>query len=103
MTKKYHDYLQSPQWAAKRNKIYNRSRAENGGDLVCQRCCSRRGPFDVHHLTYARLYDEYPSDLILACRHCHASLHECRNRLQKPEMKEEFSWEEVERFLGIGK
>ncbi len=30
---------------------------------------------DVHHLTYARLYDEMLFDLIAVCRDCHERLH----------------------------
>ena len=36
----------------------------------CDRCGSK-GPLQVHHITYDRLYDEKPEDLEALCLKCH--------------------------------
>jgi hypothetical protein len=30
---------------------------------------------EVHHLTYVRVFNELPSDLIALCKQCHAEIH----------------------------
>lgn len=30
---------------------------------------------EVHHLTYERVFQEHPSDLLAVCRQCHAEIH----------------------------
>lgn len=37
----------------------------------CQKCGSWHGRREVHHLTYDRLGDERPEDLIVLCGDCH--------------------------------
>lgn len=66
---RYHEYMASPEWRAKRAQVLKRS---NG------RCetprCSRRAD-QVHHLTYVRLGDELLDDLRAICMPCHRIEH----------------------------
>jgi hypothetical protein len=65
---RYQEYLKSPAWKRKRKAV----RARCGG--ICERC--RKYLLDeVHHLTYAHIYDEPLDDLQGLCRPCHAFLH----------------------------
>jgi 5-methylcytosine-specific restriction endonuclease McrA len=67
----YEQYLRSAQWKARRAQALDRA-----GDC-CQKCgvskWSRQ--LEVHHLTYARLGEELPQDLIVLCSECHSSTH----------------------------
>ncbi len=69
VTVHYQTYLQSPEWAIKRNEA--RERAGHR----CQVCNSPNGPLDTHHRTYDRLGRELPEDLIVLCRSCHDLFH----------------------------
>lgn len=64
----YHAYLKSPQWRAKRKRLIA---------LRCGRCeiCRETDGLQLHHLTYARLFDEHDADLAVVCRGCHAAIH----------------------------
>lgn len=65
---KYAAYLCSREWAEKRRAVLERC----GG--VCERC--RINDVDaVHHLTYARKYDERLDDLAGWCKGCHDFTH----------------------------
>lgn len=65
---KYQAYLCSREWAEKRKAVRNRA---NG---LCERC--RALPMAaVHHLTYARKYDELLEDLQAICQPCHDFTH----------------------------
>lgn len=65
---KYQAYLCSREWAEKREAV--RRRAEG----VCERC--RALPMSaVHHLTYARKYNEPLEDLQAICQQCHDFTH----------------------------
>lgn len=65
---KYQAYLCSREWAEKRESVRIRS---NG---LCERC--RALPMSaVHHLTYARKYDEDLADLQAICQPCHDFTH----------------------------
>jgi hypothetical protein len=65
---RYQTYLASREWGLKREGVIRRS----GG--ICERC--RRHPGRaVHHLTYARLYDERLEDLQHICGGCHDYQH----------------------------
>ena len=65
---KYQAYLCSREWAEKREAIRERA----GGK--CERC--RTLPMDaVHHLTYARKYNEDLADLQAICSACHEFTH----------------------------
>jgi hypothetical protein len=63
----YHQYMASREWRIKRREAL----ASSGG--VCQRCWG--APADqVHHITYARLGNERPEDLMAICRADHEYL-----------------------------
>lgn len=66
--KEYDAYLQSPEWAVKRETILSRCRR------VCEMCGSAPAT-DVHHLTYERVGAEMESDLLGLCRGCHDTIH----------------------------
>lgn len=68
-TSRYQRYLRSPQWREKRRRILIRCKHK------CERCGLWRA-VNVHHLTYARLYDEPLSDLMAVCIRCHQELHD---------------------------
>ena len=66
---RYHDYLKSPEWKAKREqKLF-----EAGGK--CQ-LCNEGGKLHVHHRTYERVFNELMSDLIVLCQSCHEKFHD---------------------------
>lgn len=67
--RKYDIYLSSPTWQAKRAKVLKRA----GG--ICEGCLERRAT-QVHHLTYAHIFEEFMFELIAICDECHARLHE---------------------------
>lgn len=64
----YIAYLKSPQWRAKRKRLLA---------LRGNRCevCGLADELHLHHLSYARLYDEHDADLAVICRGCHAAIH----------------------------
>ena len=64
----YDAYLQSDAWRARRARCLQLA----GG--VCQDCGRKRAT-DAHHLTYERLGDERPEDLLAVCEPCHNRLH----------------------------
>jgi 5-methylcytosine-specific restriction endonuclease McrA len=65
---KYREYLQSSEWAnIKIDLIHNRGNK-------CE-SCGKIGYVQVHHLTYDRLFNEEPSDLVLLCAGCHKAEH----------------------------
>lgn len=64
----YDEYLDSTKWRTKRTHIRRRARG------WCERCGWQRR-VDVHHLTYERLGQELPGDLIAVCEECHQFLH----------------------------
>jgi 5-methylcytosine-specific restriction endonuclease McrA len=65
---RYHRYLMSKRWAAKRQKVMARCR------WICERC-HHAGATEVHHKTYARVYRERLTDLLGLCRPCHQFVH----------------------------
>lgn len=70
----YHRYLRSDKWANKRRAVLQRF------NYTCAKCGKRHVLFNVHHLTYARIFNEPLTDLILLCEPCHFALH---NTMQK--------------------
>jgi 5-methylcytosine-specific restriction endonuclease McrA len=64
----YLAYLRSPQWQAKRERILT---------ARGHRCevCRHAERLSLHHISYARLYDERDSDLLVVCESCHAAMH----------------------------
>lgn len=69
-TMPYQEYLQSPEWQAKRQK-----KLRSAG-FRCELCNMANTVLDVHHRTYERRGDEYHRDLIVLCRDCHAKFHD---------------------------
>jgi hypothetical protein len=65
---KYQHYLQSREWAEKRNAVKERC----GG--VCERC-NLNLVGNTHHLTYERKYNERLEDLAGWCQGCHDFTH----------------------------
>ncbi|MCT3845067.1 HNH endonuclease [Elizabethkingia anophelis] len=65
---KYHRYLESPEWKAKRKIVFERD--EN----ICQEC-KKKPAFHVHHLTYQNIFNEKLEDLISVCTQCHSMIH----------------------------
>ena len=64
----YRDYMQSAAWRTYRRQVLTRDKGR------CRQC-RRRGPVDVHHLTYERLGHERLADCITLCPTCHAARH----------------------------
>lgn len=65
----YRRYINSKKWRTKRNSILARD------GFKCT-CCGSSDSLQVHHLTYARLGRENPSDLTTLCVDCHSNTHE---------------------------
>jgi hypothetical protein len=65
---KYNTYINSPEWKKFRLSII----IERGS--VCEKC-SAEGSVDAHHLTYDRLFNELPQDIMLLCKPCHKKEH----------------------------
>ena len=66
-------FLRSPFWKAVRRAVLKRDRRR------CQ-CCSTRTNLDVHHLSYARMWEGCLGDLLVVCRFCHIEVHRRRVR-----------------------
>ena len=70
---RYQRYLCSREWAVLKEAVHRRC----GG--ICERC--NHSPVDhVHHLTYARKYNERLEDLAGWCEGCHEFTHGKRDR-----------------------
>jgi hypothetical protein len=65
---KYQAYLCSPEWWEKRSQAINNAKGR------CEKCYSKAATC-VHHLTYARKYNELPKDLMALCDDCHETIH----------------------------
>lgn len=64
----YKDYLQTPEWRAKRAEMLERAGRR------CQ-ICNRGGRLEVHHRTYERRGSELYDDLFVLCAECHDQFH----------------------------
>lgn len=70
MTEEYQEYLNSPIWWEKRDRILERD------GWQCRKCGSGMN-LRVHHIRYPEVLGEEPdSDLITLCDDCHKSVHE---------------------------
>jgi hypothetical protein len=67
--RRYREYLSSPEWRAKRAAVIARC---NG---VCERC-HKYLVDEVHHLTYANVFNEPLEELRGLCKPCHRLLHD---------------------------
>jgi hypothetical protein len=63
----YEEYLLSPMWKARRVDVLTAAR------FKCERCF--KPATDVHHKTYANLFNEPTEDLEALCRECHEEEH----------------------------
>ena len=61
-------YLGSAFWRERREHILQRANGK------CEKC-GQRPPTEIHHLTYIRVFQELPTDLLAVCRQCHAEIH----------------------------
>jgi 5-methylcytosine-specific restriction endonuclease McrA len=68
MRPEYRAYLQSEEWAAKRDAALERA------EHRCQLCNSEHD-LTVHHRTYERLGNERDADLTVLCKECHYLFH----------------------------
>lgn len=69
--KKYYSYLESKEWLAIRVELlYTRG-------CTCEKCKKDFEPqkLQIHHITYDRLFNELPSDLLVVCGKCHMEIH----------------------------
>jgi len=64
---KYYEYLRSPEWRAKREKVLQRDK------FICQGCLNAEAT-EVHHLTYDHVFNEFLFELTSLCRECHERL-----------------------------
>ena len=65
----YENYLNSSKWITFRNKI-----KKERGDK-CEKCGKEGVVLDGHHITYERLTEELPEDILIICRPCHEKIH----------------------------
>ena len=78
MREKYHQYLQSDEWKAKRKKVLQAA----GGR--CQQCGT--AATEVHHENYHEIYSESITNLTALCTDCHWEKHPKKS---KPKRKSE--------------
>src|SRR5262249_11885573 len=64
----YSWYRGSAFWRERREHILKRA------NYTCEKC-GKRPATEVHHLTYIRIYQELPSDLVALCKPCHGEFH----------------------------
>lgn len=74
---RYNSYLQSPEWLKRRQKVIKRA---NG---ICEACLDRPAA-QVHHLTYAHLFNEPCFELRAVCHGCHEAITELDRRKADP-------------------
>lgn len=65
----YAEYLETNYW----KKFAHNARKRAGYE--CQQCGEKNTLLDVHHLTYERRGKEWPTDVKVLCRSCHAAIH----------------------------
>lgn len=68
--KDYEKYLLSTKWKEFKAEL-KRVRSDR-----CEGCGKIDVPLDGHHLTYERLFNELPQDVLLLCRLCHEKVHQ---------------------------
>jgi hypothetical protein len=59
-------YMQSKKWKTFR---------EQNIDNKCYCCGSKTAKLNLHHITYDRLYNELPEDVVTVCTWCHRDIH----------------------------
>lgn len=63
----YQRYLASREWRVRRNGVMERAKG------ICERCWGTKAT-QVHHVTYERVGNELPEDLLALCGPCHEFL-----------------------------
>lgn len=77
---KYEEYLNSKEWLEKRYLVFKRAGTLYGFVNIfpmnpkCE-LCGKNEAVHCHHLTYARLYNEFLTDLVAVCEGCHNRCH----------------------------
>lgn len=61
-------YYNSPEWATRR------ATALAAAHHTCEMCHSPHN-LEVHHITYAHIFQERPADLAVVCHTCHTAIH----------------------------
>lgn len=64
----YNIYLKSEHWKQRRLKALKQA------NYTCS-CCGVNNNLQVHHLTYANVWNEQDEDLLVVCRSCHKRIH----------------------------
>lgn len=65
---RYNAYLQSPEWARRRQLVFDRAAG------LCEGC--RLGPpIQVHHRSYEHVGNEFLFELVALCESCHQKAH----------------------------
>lgn len=62
--KEYKEYLKSPEWKVKREKVLKRD------NYICQGCLEKEAT-QVHHLSYKHIKNEPLFELVSICKECH--------------------------------
>ena len=101
---RYLDYISSPEWAAKKQSVWDRNRVENCGVNRCDHCGTARGRFSVHHVgkrgeAYKSLGNEPLDTLALVCDSCHSAADSRRRAGLEPIRNHSVTWEEIEEML----
>ena len=66
----YKKYLETDHWK------YQRKRIARNRKYTCQKCgVVAKKHFHIHHLTYKRVGNEKPNDLVFLCESCHKYFH----------------------------
>ncbi|PTE12453.1 HNH endonuclease [Mesorhizobium helmanticense] len=67
--KTYNAYLQSEEWATKRELVLKRALG------ICEGCRIKKAS-EVHHLSYSHVGKEFLFELVAVCEDCHQRLHD---------------------------
>lgn len=76
--KEYVNYLSSPKWKERRERVLQRA------NYLCEGCLENRAT-TVHHLNYRHIYHEMLFDLVALCHACHAMCHPDKNEMSDEE------------------
>lgn len=72
----YNSYIESDAWKEKARHIRERD------GYRCRICGCSDDALEVHHITYANLYQEQDDDLITVCHSCHEKITESRRSIK---------------------
>ena len=92
----YEAYLASPEWG--RMKKWAKSHYGNKCAL-----CGSSDEIHVHHTNYKRLGREYPEDLSLLCKWCHAKHHTPARDYSDPDGHKQRNWDKASDRLVIAR